>query len=90
MAGDLTPTHAWDGQYKPRYTGLDFDDLPHSQWNEWLHVDVARQARTPNGRETATAVWEQTIKELDKGLCDGPFEFDDMVAMYGPDRKSVV
>ena len=85
VAGDLTPTHAWDGQYKPRSTGLDFDDLPHSQWNEWLHVDVARQARTPNGRETATAVWEKTIKELDKGLCDGPFEFDDMVAMYGPE-----
>ena len=51
-----------------------------------LHMDVARQATsTPNGRETASAVWDQTIKELDKGLCDGPFEFEDMVAMYGPE-----
>lgn len=85
VAGDLPPTHSWDGQTRSRSTGVDFDDLPHAQWNAYLHRSVARQAATPEGRVMAEAVWAKTVSELDKGLCDGPFEFEDVNAMYGPE-----
>ena len=85
VAGDLAPTHSWEESKEPsRPMGLDFDDLPHEQWNAFLHEDIARRAqRSAESRETAAAVWERTIEELDKGLCDGPWSLEDMNAMYG-------
>ena len=85
VAGDLPPTNSWDRQTRSRTTAVDFDDLPHAQWNAYLHRSVAQQAATPQGRVMAEAVWAKSISELDKGLCDGPFEFEDVNAMYGPE-----
>ena len=83
VAGDLPASAAWDDAFVPRPLGLDFDDLPHEQWNAWLAADVAARAVTPSGLESATAVWAKTVAELDKGLCDGPWEASDLDAMYG-------
>ena len=85
VAGDLPPTHAWDEGEVPRKLGLDFDDLPHDQWNEWLECDIAvRAAKAKVSGDTKTAaVWEKTIVELDKGLCDGPWSKQDLDAMFG-------
>lgn len=87
VAGDIFTTHTWqESRPLKRPLGLDFDDLPHAQWNAWLDGDiVARATRSAVSREEATAVWGRTIEELDKGLCDGPWTFSDMNRMYGED-----
>ena len=82
VAGDLPPTCAWDMDHKPRTLGLGFDDLRHDQWNAALARDIAERARRSDPEETA-ALWERTIEELDKGLCDGPWDAADLDAMYG-------
>jgi hypothetical protein len=83
VAGDLPACKAWDAASVPRPLGLDFDDLPHTQWNAWLAQSVAERAESESGAASATAVWARTIEELDKGLCDGPWEASDLDAMYG-------
>ena len=83
VAGDLPPTHAWDKGDVSRPLGLDFDDLPHKQWNEWLHADILRRAQAPAGAAEAAALWGRLLVELDKGICDGPWAADDLDAMYG-------
>ena len=84
VVGDLPPTYSWDPRFKPRSLGMDFDDLPHADWNRWLHQDISERARSTQGATDAEAVWAKTKQEIDKGLCDGPFEFKDVEAMYGP------
>ena len=43
VAGDLPPTRTWDPDFVPRPLGLDFDDLPHDQWNTWLAQDAEQR-----------------------------------------------
>ena len=42
VADDLEPT--WGCAEPTRKAGLDFDDLPHTQWNEFVDKDVVRRA----------------------------------------------
>ena len=47
-------------------------------WNAWLREDV--QTRPPSGRDGD--VWAATMAELDKGLIDGPWTFEDVNSMF--------
>ena len=74
VAGDLPAVHAWEGAEEalvPRPLGLDYDDLPHAQWNTWLAEDLERRAQSQSGAEAAAALWARTQEELDLGRCDG-------------------
>ena len=77
----LEAAPGWHNGYVPRPLGLDFDDLPHERWNAWLAQSVAERAATPAGAAEAEAVWARSIEELDKGLCDGPWEATDLDGM---------
>ena len=88
VAGDLEPTHTWGCAEPAREAGLDFDDLPHAQWNEFVDKDVVRRAAMFPAE--ADAVFAKTMKEVDKGLCDGPWEKEDIDAMYGVDTNRTV
>ena len=88
VAGDLEPTHTWGCAEPTREAGLDFDDLPHAQWNEFVDKDVVRRAAMFPAE--ADAVFAKTMKEVDKGLCDGPWEKEDIDAMYGVDTNRTV
>ena len=84
VAGDLPPMRAWDPRYRPRTLGLDFEDLPHGDFNAWLHGDIARKAT--NGEQGATdaeTVRAKTVSEIDKGLADGFFDKEDLDARWG-------
>ena len=86
VAGDLPAVHAWEGAEEalvPRPLGLDYDDLPHAQWNTWLAEDLERRAQSQSGAEAAAALWARTQEELNLGRCDGPFTVEDLNAMYG-------
>lgn len=82
VSGDLPPTRAWDAGFTARSLGIGFDDLRHNKWNEWLARDIERRAKRSSDEDNR-ALWERTIEELDKGLCDGPWEAEDLDAMYG-------
>ena len=57
VAGDLPPTKAWDARFKPGSLGMQFEDLPHGQWNEWLHGDIERRATSSSqAKETAEII----------------------------------
>ena len=74
VAGDLAPTHSWEESKEPsRPMGLDFDDLPHEQWNEFLHEDIARRVALEQeclsveeliGKATATSMPPAVITAL--------------------------
>ena len=90
VAGDLPATKAWDPKFKPRSLGLDFEDLPHAQWNTWLARDVERQATsTETGRRDAEAVRVQTVSEVDQGLADGFFDKETIDAWYGSNWRAL-
>ena len=84
VAGDLPATKAWDARFKPGSLGMRFEDLPHGQWNEWLHGDIERRAtRSGQARETAEIIRARTASEIDAGLSDGYWEKEDLDERYG-------
>ena len=85
VAGDLPAIRAWEAADVPRPLGLDYDSLPHRQWNGWLEADILERASEPRGAAEAVSLWARTQEELDLGRCDGPWTVDDLDAMYGAD-----
>lgn len=85
VAGDLPPTRAWDRGYVPRPLGLDYDDLPHAQWNRWLARDAERRYSRASAADKRDydAVWNKCLDEREKDLCEGPFELDDVDEAFG-------
>jgi len=54
VAGDLPAVHVWESAkeaFVPRPLGLDYDDLPHAQWNAWLAEDLERRAQSQSGAD---------------------------------------
>ena len=85
VTGVLEPTNVWDVQDRPSSLGLSFLDLPHEQWNAWLAADIESRAlrMRPDATECAASLWEKCVAELDRGLCDGPWDAADLDALFG-------
>ena len=84
--GELQPMGCWAQSDDEPFLGVAYDDLPHDQWNKWLRDSVAQRAcASDRGMLEAREVWAATIQEVDEGLMDGPWEVEDIDAMYGAD-----
>jgi hypothetical protein len=69
----------------PRPLGLDFDDLPHKQWNAWLAQDAEKRfaALRGDGREDHEKAWNKSMQERDEGVCEGPYTIEELDSMFG-------
>lgn len=83
VTGVLDPTRSWDWKPPTRPLGLDTHDLKHPAWNEWLAMDIERRAQSEKGRQDAKVVYDKTVSELDKGMCEGPYDEAMLDVMYG-------
>ena len=87
IAGDLEDIGLWDVEHRPRSLGLDFDDLPHAQWNddliERVRVRGRKLAQTEEGRVMLRAMEAKVIDEQTRNLACQARTKEQMNQEYG-------
>lgn len=70
-----------------RFAQFEFDELDHAAWNAELERSVrdggGRQVQSEQKQEGMQAVWDATLKEVNKGTMSGPFAARDLDRAYG-------